>query len=307
MTLDEVVLRFKEKPYLLNMGKGRLSRWFKCSPTTIIEAKKLVKSKNTTDVKLPKILIFDVETAPMKAFVWGRWNQNISLDATISEWFMLCWSAKWLYSNEVINCRLTAEEAVEENDYRIVKELWKLIDEADVVVAYNGKRADVKWMNTRFIVHRLDPPKPYFIVDPCEVARKTFGFSSNKLDALAGYFNIPHKLETSFELWKNCIEGDEEALGYMSKYCGKDVTLLEEVYLIMRPWIKGHPNMGNLVSSETPICSTCSSNSLELIKDKFYYTSVGKYHLYRCKDCGAVSRGRINLNRNTNKVIAIGK
>ena len=306
MTLDEVVLRFKEKPYLLEVGKGKLSKWFKCSPTTITEARKIIRGEVVTPTKLPKILLFDVETAPMKAFVWGRWNQNINLEATISEWFMLCWSAKWLYSNEVISCKLTAEEAVEENDYRIVKELWKLIDEADIVVAYNGKRADVKWMNTRFIVHKLNPPKPYFIVDPCEVARKAFGFSSNKLDALAGYFNIPHKLGTSFELWKNCVEGDEEALEYMSKYCGKDVTLLEEVYLIMRPWIKGHPNVGNLIDSNIPICSACGSKHLTPIKDKFYYTSVSKYELFRCEDCGAISRGRKNLNKN-NKVVGVAR
>lgn len=306
MTLDEVVLRFKEKPYLLEVGKGKLSKWFKCSPTTITEARKIIRGEVVATTKLPKILIFDVETAPMKAFVWGRWNQNINLEATISEWFMLCWSAKWLYSSEVINFRLTAEEAVEEDDSRIVKELWKLIDEADIVVAYNGKKADVKWMNTRFIVHRLNPPKPYFIVDPCEVARKTFGFSSNKLDALAGYFNIPHKLGTSFELWKNCVEGDEEALEYMSKYCGKDVTLLEEVYLIMRPWIKGHPNVSNIIDSNIPICSACGSKHLTSIKDKFYYTSVSKYELFRCEDCGAVSRGRKNLNNN-NKVVGVAR
>ena len=307
MTLDEVVLRFKEKPYLLEVGKGKLSKWFKCSPTTIIEARKIVRGKVGANIKLPKILIFDVETAPMKAFIWGRWNQNISLDQTISEWFMLCWSAKWLYSNEVISCRLTAEEAVEENDFRIVKELWNLVNEADIVVAYNGKKADVKWMNTRFIIHKLNTPKPYFIVDPCEVAKKTFGFSSNKLDALAGYFGFNHKMETSFELWRDSVNGDEEALEYMSTYCSQDVKLLEEVYLIMRPWIAGHPNMGNMISSEIPICSTCASKHLELIKDKFYYTSVSKYELFRCKDCGSVSRGRVNLNKGINDIVSVGR
>ena len=52
---------------------------------------------NNKTNKFPKILLFDVETAPMRAYVWGRWKQNISLNETISEWYMLCWSAKWLY------------------------------------------------------------------------------------------------------------------------------------------------------------------------------------------------------------------
>ena len=81
----------------------------------------------------PKILLFDVETAPMRAYVWGRWKQNISLNETISEWYMLCWSAKWLYSNTVMHDKLTSVEAINQNDKRIVTNLWKLIDEADIV------------------------------------------------------------------------------------------------------------------------------------------------------------------------------
>lgn len=303
-TFTEIVELMKSNPVYLRMGKGKLSKRFKCSPEDIIRARR--EAKNFTR-NIPKILLFDVETAPMKAFVWSRWNQNISLDATISEWFMLCWSAKWLYSESTINCKLTSEEAINEDDSRIVKELWNLINEADIVVAYNGRRADVKWMNTRFIIHGLNPPKPYFIVDPCEIARKTFGFSSNKLDALAGYFNIPHKMDTNFQLWKDAVNGVQKAIDYMSIYCSKDVDILEEVYIIMRPWITRHPNMGNLLSSTTPRCSICASEQLELIPDKYYYTSVGRYNLYRCKSCGAVSRGRVNLNKGIQGTTSVGK
>lgn len=255
--------------------------------------------------KFPKILIFDVETAPMKAFVWGRWKQNIALNQTISEWFMLCWSAKWLYSDEVISDCLTPEEAKEEFDYRIVSHLWELIDQADIVVAYNGRRADIPWMNTRFIQNGLKPPSPYFIVDPCEVVRRDFGFSSNKLDALAGYFNISHKMDTDFTLWSKAIEGEEESLNYMSIYCSKDVDILEDIYLIIRPWIKGHPNIGNIKETNKSVCSCCGSDNLEEIKGKFYYTSVGKYKLYRCKDCGSISRDRKNIN-NRPKTVSLG-
>ena len=59
--------------------------------------------------KFPKILILDIETSPLKAYVWKRWKENISLDQTISEWFMLCWSAKWLYSAETMSCSVTPE------------------------------------------------------------------------------------------------------------------------------------------------------------------------------------------------------
>lgn len=304
MNIKEIVKLMIEKPYYIEMGKGKLSKRFKCSPEDIVKARREVK--NFTK-KTPRILIFDLETAPLSAWVWGRWQQNVSLDATISEWFILCWSAKWLYSEYTMSDRLTSEEAINEDDSRIVKSLWKLIDEADIIIAHNANQADVKWMNTRFILNGLNPPSSYKVIDTLEVARKEFKFSSNKLDALAGYFNIPHKMDTNFQLWKDCLNGNEEALKYMSDYNIKDVQILEEVYIQLRPWIKNHPNCGNLLSSNIPICSICSSKKLEPIFDKYYYTTVGKYQLYRCKDCGAISRGRVNLNKGINNITSVGK
>lgn len=304
MLFEEIVKLMIKKPYLLEMGKGKLSKMFKCTPDDIVKAKRDAREFTR---KVPKILIFDLETAPMAAYVWGRWNQNINLEATISEWFVLCWSAKWLYSDDIITDRLTSEEAINEDDSRIIKHLWTLINEADIVIAHNAKQADVKWMNSRFILCGLAPPKPYHIIDTLEVAKKNFGFSSNKLDALADYFGIEHKLGTDFKLWKDARNGDEDSLKYMSSYNAKDVEILEQVYIIMRPWIKNHPNCGNLLSSTEPICSICSSKKLELIPDKYYYTSIGKYNLYRCKDCGSISRGRVNLNKGVNTVVAVGR
>lgn len=300
MTLDEVVLKLKAHPVYMDSGSGKLAKLFKCTPEIIKEARRIVRSIKPP--KKSKILIFDLETAPMSAFVWGRWNQNISLDATISEWFVLCWSAKWLYSDTIMSDRLTPKEVKNEDDSRIMKSLWTLIDEADIIIAHNAKRADVKWMNTRFIMNGMNPPRPYHIIDTLDVAKREFKFSSNKLDALAGYFGIQHKLETNFNLWKRCLEGDEEALYYMCEYNKVDVEILEDIYLHMRPWIKNHPNVSNISECNDNRCSFCNSNNLYAITDKYYYTSVSKFQLYRCRDCGGVSRGRKSLNNNTKSV-----
>lgn len=157
-------------------------------------------------VTYPKILIFDIETSPLKAYVWNLWKQNVHLDHILNEWFMICWSAKWLYSNEILGDVLTPEEAIEENDKRVCQSLWNLINEADIVVAHNGNRFDIPRMNARFIINGLNPTKPYYSVDTCLVAKKQFGFSSNKLDALATYFGFKHKLDTDFSLWKNVLK-----------------------------------------------------------------------------------------------------
>lgn len=290
MKVEELVALIKQKPYLRRMGKGLLSKRYNISPEDVVKAKNIASISRYT----PKILLFDIETAPVKAYIWKLWKENIHLDQIINDWFCLAWSAKWLYSTETLGEVLTPEEVFHEDDSRIMKSLWELINEADIVVSHNGNKFDIPRINARFIINNLEPTKPFFSIDTCQIARKQFGFSSNKLDALATYFNIDHKLHTDFNLWKECLKGSEEALQYMLHYNKKDVLILEEVYLKLRPWIKNHPNLGNL-QGQHAICSACGSDNLTLIKDKYYFTSVGKYHIYRCKDCGAISRGRKSI------------
>ena len=150
---------------------------------------------------------------------------------------------------EVYSNVLTPQEILNEDDGRIVKNLWKLLDEADIVIAHNGKKFDIPKINARFILNECPPPSFYKQIDTKEVAAKQFGFSSNKLDALAGYFGFKVKLDTDFSLWERCMRGDDEALQYMEIYNRHDVELLEEVYIRLRPWIKAHPNVALYVEA----------------------------------------------------------
>lgn len=241
--------------------------------------------------KFPKILIFDIETSPMSAYIWGRWKQNVSLDQAISEWFMLSWSAKWLNNPNVMSDVLTPEEALKENDSRITHSMWQLFNEADIVIAHNGQKFDTPRLNSRFILNGLIPPTPYRQIDTLVIARKEFGFSSNKLDALAGYFGIEHKIDTDFNLWKRCLAGEQEALDYMEAYNIKDVEILEKVYLNLRPWIKNHPNISLYLENEDETCPHCGSMNVA-DTGTYSYTNVSKFSNVRCMDCGGLARRR---------------
>jgi hypothetical protein len=258
--------------------------------------------------RLPKVLIFDIETSPLKAFIWQKsvWKANVGEQQVISEWFMLTWSAKWLFGDKIMSDRLTGKEAADENDYRIVGSLWKLLDEADIVIAHNGDSFDVPNMNTRFVIHGYNPPSPYQTIDTLTIARRQFGFTHNNLNALARLFDLPVKLETDFELWKKCVAGEEKALAYMQEYNNGDVDTLEGVYMKLRPWIKGHPNLGLYVESDEPVCPNCGSDKIAILDGKFSYTSVGKYPLFRC-ECGAFGRVRKSvLDKEVSKNLLVG-
>ena len=47
-------------------------------------------------------LLLDIETAPITAYTWGLFNQNIPIKAIVDSGTVLCWAAKWLEDDEVM-------------------------------------------------------------------------------------------------------------------------------------------------------------------------------------------------------------
>ena len=92
-----------------------------------------------------KILLLDIETAPNTAYVWGLWKQNISISQIVDSSSMLCWAAKWLDSPEVMFSSILMGKK------GMLKEIHKLLDQADAVVHYNGSRFDIPTLNKEFL------------------------------------------------------------------------------------------------------------------------------------------------------------
>lgn len=241
-----------------------------------------------------KILVLDIETAPINAYVWGIWNQNIGTHQIQSDWFCLTWAAKWLFEDKVYSAKLKPKEVVNQDDKRIIQGIWRLVNEADIVIAHNGEKFDMPKLNTRFIINGLNPPLPYQQIDTLKHIRRQFGFTSNKLDYVNKLLNLERKKETKFELWEQCMKGNSSALSEMEKYNVQDVRILEETYLLIRAWIKPHPNVGLFILDEREYhCPNCGSNELT-DEGKSYYTSANVYELRRCTNCGATSRKRLS-------------
>jgi DNA polymerase elongation subunit (family B) len=240
-----------------------------------------------------KVLLFDIETLPLLSYTWGKWDQNIGDSQIVKDWCIVCWSAKWLFKEEIYSACLNPQEAIDRHDKRITESLWAMFNEADVIIAHNLDKFDEKRSNTRFIKHGLGKPSPYKKVDTLKVMRRKFACTSNRLDYAAKFFDLPAvgKMRTDFELWKKCDEGDNEALQYMQKYCNHDIQLLEDLYLTVRNWVDNHPNIGLILGQEITVCPTCGSKDLT-IDGTPYYTSVNEYTSLLCGSCGSRSRSR---------------
>ena len=265
--------------------------------------KRKVQSYQTTlpTKSYPKILIFDIETAPLKSYVWRIWKENINpLNGQLqSEWFILTWSAKWLLEHGVMSDALTPEEIVKEDDSRITKSMYDLFNEADIVVAHNAQGFDVPMLNTRFLRNGLKPSTPYRVIDTLKEARKIFKFASNKLDYLGKLLGLGQKISTNFQLWVDCMNGNQDAINQMEMYNIQDVRLLEEVYLELRPYIRSHPNLNLYIDNDVCRCPSCLSS--DITWGKTYYTNANKYDAFHCNKCGALGRSRKAILKEADK------
>lgn len=246
----------------------------------------------------PRVLFLDIETKPLLAWVWGIWQQNVGLNQIKQDWSILSFAAKWQGDpdSKIIYHDLSNAKDIDD-DSRLLKALWKLLDEADIVVAQNGVKFDKKKIFARFVVNGFQPPSSFKMIDTMLLAKSAFGFTSNKLEYMTDKLNkkykkLKHEKFSGFDLWKECLAGNQAAWKVMSTYNKHDVLALEELYNVLLPWGAETVSFSVYTDEEVHVCR-CGSTEFKL--QGFAYTQVGKYQRYRCKECGSESRGRENL------------
>lgn len=245
--------------------------------------------------KGPKVLLLDIETAPVLGYVWGLWQQNVALNQIHTDWYVLSWSAKWLNESKVMYMDQRNAKNIED-DTAILKGIWKLLNEADVIITQNGRAFDQKRLNARFIIQGFQPPATFKHIDTLAIAKKHFGFTSNKLEYMTDRLCVRHKKlkhpkYAGFELWRQCLLGNLDAWQEMEKYNKQDVLALEELYHKLIPWDDTAVNFSLYTDEDHHVCR-CGSTQFQ--KRGYHYTQVGKYQRYKCNSCGAWTRDRIN-------------
>lgn len=245
-----------------------------------------------------KVLLLDIEIAPLTAYVWGLWKQNVGLNQIENDWYVMSWSAKWLGDPKSKIMYEDQRNALDiEDDKDILTKMWDLLDQADVVIGHNLDKFDIKKLNTRFLIHGMKPPSSYRTEDTLKMARRKFSFTSNKLAYLTDklctrYKKLSHAKFAGFELWKQCMLGNPDAWKEMQKYNEYDVLSLEELYLILAPW-SSQVNFNVYTEGNEDTVCVCGSTNYTL--NGYSYTSTGKYQRYRCSDCGKEVRLGKNL------------
>ena len=247
-------------------------------------------------MRQPKVLVFDIETAPIIASVWELFDQNVAVNQIVKDRHVIAWSAKWL--DDPVSKVMYKDQRGRKNmedDRALLKPLWKLLDEADIVITQNGKRFDSRRLNARFIQHGMPPPSPYKHIDTYLVARTVADFSSNKLEFLTNklckkYKKLQHKKFAGFKLWKECLADNTAAWNEMKLYNIHDVLATEELYHVLKPWMSSTLPNPYVVDDMTKDCVKCGAKG-SINKRGFTYARNKRVQILRCRSCKRAFHG----------------
>lgn len=238
-----------------------------------------------------KILTLDIETYPSLGYYWSRFKPFIHQDQEVQPGRVAAVGAKWLGSK---NAMWFSEFHCEGGHEQMIRSVHSIVNEADIIVHYNGKRFDMPWLRTEMAKYGLTPPAPAKEVDLYQVVKRQFRLPSNRLDDALESFELPRKMKHSgFPLWKKCMEGDAKAWAEMRRYCVQDVRSTEMLYLKLRGWIPNHPHLGlYLVDDGEPTCGNCGGKALQ--RRGLSVSSLGSYQRWQCQnpECGKWSRSK---------------
>ena len=228
-----------------------------------------------------KRLFYDIETSPNIGIFWqSGYKLNIPHDNIIQERAIICICWKWEGQSEVFYSQWNKGD-----DKDCIDAFMKVAMTADELIGHNGDNFDEKWIRTRCLLHGIDCPPKLNSLDTLKKARAHFRFNSNRLDYIAKFLGLDGKIETTFGLWKDILLKDcETAMQDMITYCQKDVTLLEDVFHRLQPYIKHNHHVGISENLGRYSCPKCGDDNPEHSKVRF--TSSGmKRHQLICKSC----------------------
>ena len=248
-----------------------------------------------------RILILDVERLPgiTRQYWWDRGdlkNRYIHYETVerMPRTTIVC--AKWYDQPDVI--RLA--EWDKGGRKRFLRNVYRLIERADIIVGHFIDGADIPWLKNDLHVEAGHPPLPPFkTVDTCKVMRKEFGSGApfKSLDALCKILGLPSKTDRydPQAMERAACQGSVEDRERLTDYCAGDVIATQGLYDWERPYIKNHPALFVEGKDKLTTCHRCGHETEPIAKR--YVANVLTYSMRKCVACGGHSRISIEPER----------
>ena len=234
-----------------------------------------------------KILYIDIETTDTLMRKWDPYRDGAP-NVIVEDWKVLGFCYAWddgpVKSVYPTKANRRKGGYYREFDAVAAAKARDLIDEADVLIAHNGDRFDIRNLKGKMVQHGLTPPSHLLSIDTMKICRREFGFPRNNLDYIGELLGFGGKIHHSgYDMWTGCMEGRSAAWDEMEEYNVRDVELLRNVYKRIQPYDTRHPNLG-----EGHGCPGCKS--LDLARRGVRHMKSGlTRQRWQCNNCGRYS------------------
>ena len=245
----------------------------------------------------PRILYLDIETAPAKAYIWDLKTRFVPLEQVAEDGYILCFAAAWAGED---HCWFSSRW--EHGHDAMIQEAWNLLDEAEIVIHYNGSKFDIPRLQTEFLVSDMHPPSSYQQIDLYRTVAGSFKVLSKSMNHMLKLLSLDEKMaHKGMSLWTGVMADNKEDQQTMMDYNIQDVVVMEDLYKALTPWIKNHPNLGLWIDPDAPTCRNCGSQHVKM--NGIERTTLLPYQRYKCQDCGTNLKGRYRLKSSGDGVL----
>ena len=257
-----------------------------------------------------RVVTLDIERIPGRARVKHRgltiegefWDLNgwkhtigrrIHADDVLEWPRTICAAWKWYDQADV---EFAAEWEVGGYD-GFMRAVWDVFNDADLIIGHNADRFDARHLTGGWAEMGLPAPSPYKVVDTLKIARGTFAYESNTLDALNRRLGIDAKTDKyDARIARAAVNGDKEAQETLSAYNRGDIIASEALFDRLRPYARNIPHLGMWTDDELA-CPSCGSTMTAT--GKTVHANVQRYEHLHCPNCGAHARGTTRLKNPT--------
>lgn len=243
--------------------------------------------------RLKKVIYLDIETSLITARVFRTGKQNVNASQLISQGRILTVAYGTMYDlytkgvkgvTGVSNHHFSTFKQDPLDDTELLKKIWKVLDEADVMVAHNSK-FDRDWLMGRFAQMGWKMPRPFSVV--CTY-QSLYGlrFDSKKLQELSKTLIGTEKISTDFNLWMRCSLGERAAFEEMLTYNIGDIY--DTLFKVYMRTCQYYPDACIDLSNPKSPDIQCKVTGEALIEDGLYHKrSIGlNYKKYLNPDYG---------------------
>jgi hypothetical protein len=250
-------------------------------------------------IKKPKILFYDIETSPLRAWVWRLGKQvvrHIQLDDDYNKYGIICITYCW---NDGKPAKAIDWGYKEQDSSKVVERFDKIIKQADITIGKNSDRFDVKHINTIRMMNNLSPmPEWVKYTDDLEKQmRKYFYLPSYGLDYFSDLLGFGGKIKMEFQDWIDIVEKTpgqgRQKLKKMVNYGKKDVEDTRALWNYVSKHFDHKFNMATY--NQDMVCKHCGSSHIH--KNGIRQSGQSMYQLFFCTEHGGYA-GRAAIRKN---------